>query len=145
MARNRPGKRERETAKRNAFQAKRAAIMAHNRETGDVRERIVWRGTKAAVIAAKAERPLYDAPKGFRGSVIARDNLRSASHDIGFVGPRGFVTPKDMVSRQETVNPKRKEVRLGLLSPSRRTQAERESAKALAATVTGFDKETQRD
>lgn len=107
MARNRPGKRERQNAKRDAFMRERAAIMARNAQE------------------PKPERPLYGAPKGYRASIANRDNLRSHSHDIGFVGPRGFKSPKDLVSREET--------RPGLLAPNHRDQAERERALALAA------------
>jgi len=109
MARNRPGKRERMNAKRDAFQRERAAIMARN------------------ALEPKPERPLYGAPKGLRNSVLARDSLKSASHDIGFVGPRGYHTPTDKVGK--------KEAQPGLLASSRRSAQERQEALALAASV----------
>lgn len=109
MARNRPGKRERLNAKRDAFQRDRAEKVAAN-----MRE-------------AKPERPMYGAPKGFRASIASRDNLKSRSHDIGFVGPRGYHTPKDTVSKREREG--------GLLAPSRRDQSERQRALELAALV----------
>lgn len=112
MARNRPGKREREAAKRNAFQAERASIIARNLE------------------APKPERTLYGAPKGYgAASTVARDRLQGRSAHVGFVAPRGFVTPKDLVAPL-----KRDEVRLARIA-GRRTQAEREAALAMAATV----------
>lgn len=112
MARNRPGKRERSAAKRSAFQAERASIIARNLE------------------APKPERPLYGAPKGYGvASTVARDRLQGRSAHVGFVAPRGFVTPKDIVPAL-----RKDEVRLGRMA-GRRTQAEREAAKALAATV----------
>lgn len=126
MSRNRPGKRERLNAKRDAFQRERASIMARN------------------AMEPKPERPIYGAPKGLRNSVLARDSLKSASHDIGFVGPRGYHTPSDAVSRNETVKPSRKEVRLGSLASSRRSAQERQEALALAATVR-LDRPTQKD
>jgi hypothetical protein len=119
MARNRPGKRERLNAARDAFQRDRAAIMAAN----------AWE-QRPEPLATRGVGPM-----GFRQSITARDNLRGASHTQTFAGPRGFHTPKDTLSRAETVKPSQKEVRLGLLAPSRRSQEERESAKALAATV----------
>lgn len=109
MARNRPGKREREAAKRDAFQRERAAIVAAN------------------LAAPKPERPLYGAPKGFRNSTLARDNLKAASHDIGFVGPRGYYTPRDTVSKREADG--------GGLAPRVRNGAEREAARKLASMV----------
>ena len=126
MARNRPGKRERQNATRDAFQRERAAIMARNAQE------------------AKPERPVYGGPKGLRNSVLARDSLKSASHDIGFIGPRGYHTPSDKVSRAETVKPTQKEVRLGLLAPSRRNAQERQDALALAASV-NMSRPTQKD
>ena len=116
--RNRPGKRERANAKREAFQAERASIMRRN------------------ALEPKPERPVYGAPKGLRNSVLARDNLKSASHDIGFVGPRNFHTPTDKVGRKEAAP--------GLLASSRRSQSERQEALALAASVK-MDKPTQKD
>lgn len=118
MARNRPGKRERLNAKRDAFQRDRAAIMARN--ASEPRE----------------ARPMYGAPKGLRNSVLARDSLKSASHDIGFIGPRGYHTPTDKVGKREAER--------GLLASSRRTQSERQEALALAATV-NLDRPTQKD
>jgi len=116
MARNRPGKRERINAKRDAFQRERASIMARN------------------ALEPKPERPMYGAPKGLRNSVLARDSLKSASHDIGFVGPRGYHTPSDKVSKREMVK--------GLLASPRRSAKEREEALAMAAMVR-LDRETQ--
>lgn len=118
MARNRPGKRERQNATRDAFQRERAAIMARNAQE------------------AKPERPVYGGPKGLRNSVLARDSLKSASHDIGFIGPRGYHTPTDKVGKREAEK--------GLLASSRRTMAERQEALALAALVT-FNRPTQKD
>lgn len=118
MARNRPGKRERQNATRDAFQRERAAIMARNAQE------------------AKPARPVFGGPKGLRNSVLARDSLKSASHDIGFIGPRGYHTPTDKVGKREAEK--------GLLAPSRRTMAERQDALALAASVT-FNRPTQKD
>ena len=118
MARNRPGKRERQNAARDAFQRDRAAIMARN------------------ALEAKPARPVFGGPKGLRNSVLARDSLKSASHDIGFIGPRGYHTPTDKVGKREAEK--------GLLAPSRRTMAERQDALALAASVS-FNRPTQKD
>lgn len=81
--RKRPGKHERMNAKRNAFQVERASIIAAN------------------LSSPRAARPSYDAPVGFRSSVLSRDKLKASSHSIGFVGPRGYGTPKDTVGRNE--------------------------------------------
>lgn len=118
MARNRPGKRERHNAKRDTFQRERAAIMARN--ASEPRE----------------ARPMYGAPKGLRNSVLARDSLKNASHDIGFVGPRGYHTPTDKVGKREAEP--------GLLASSRRSGQERQEALALAAIVR-FGRATQKD
>lgn len=118
MARNRPGKRERINAKRDAFQRERASIMARN------------------ALEPKPERPMYGAPKGLRNSVLARDSLKGASHDIGFVGPRGYHTPSDKVGKREAAP--------GLLASSRRSAKERQEALALAATVS-LARPTQKD
>lgn len=114
MARNRPGKRERMNAKR----GERKAIMYANAQE------------------AKAAKPTPCGPQGFRASITSRDNLRSHSHDIGFVGPRGFHTPKDTLSRAEKT--------AGLLAGPRRTSQERQEALALAASVS-FARPTQKD
>ena len=112
MARNRPGKREREAAKRDAFQAERAAIIARNLE------------------APRPAKPLYGAPRGYgMASTVARDRLQGRSAHVGFVAPRGFVTPKDLIAPL-----KRDEVRTARIAGPR-TQAEREVAKTLAAMV----------
>lgn len=118
MARNRPGKRERQNADRDAFQRDRAAIMARNASE------------------AKPARPVFGGPKGLRNSVLARDSLKSASHDIGFVGPRGYHTPTDKVGKREAEK--------GLLAPSRRNAQERQEALALAASV-NMSRPTQKD
>jgi len=116
MARNRPGKRERLANARNAFQTERNAIIAAN-----LRE-------------ARPDRPVYGGPKGLRNSVLARDNLKSASHDIGFIGPRGYHTPTDKVGKREAAP--------GMLA-SRRTAKDRAEALALAATV-NLERPTQK-
>ena len=135
MARNRPGKRERLNAARDAFQRDRAAIMARNAlEPKPVKPVRVHRDCITALTLMGAGR--YAAPKGLRNSVLARDSLKSASHDIGFVGPRGYHTPTDKVGKREAEK--------GLLAPSRRTMAERQDALALAASVT-FNRPTQKD
>lgn len=118
MARNRPGKRERQNAKRDAFQRDRAAIMARNAQE------------------AKPSRPVFGGPKGLRNSVLSRDSLKATSHDIGFIGPRGYHTPTDKVGKREAEK--------GLLAPNRRTQAERQEALALAASV-NLSRPTQKD
>lgn len=115
--RKRPGKRERVAAKRNAFQAERARIVAAN------------------LASPLPERPTFGAPRGLRNSVLARDNLKSASHDIGFVGPRGYHTPRDTVSKREQAP--------GLMA-GYTTAAERKRARELSDMVKGFDRETQR-
>lgn len=107
--RKRMGKRQRAEAKRNAFQAERASIIARNLD------------------APKPERPLYGAPQGFKASTASINALKGRSHDIGFVAPRGFYTPKDTLSRAEREG--------GWSAPRVRTQAEREAALAMAATV----------
>ena len=84
--RKRQGKRERTAKARSAFMLERQAIMAENAK------------------APKVERPLYGAPKGFASaSTAGRDRLKGASCHVGFVGPRGYHTPKDHVSRAEQV------------------------------------------
>lgn len=129
MARNRPGKREREAAKRQAFQAERASIIARNLEAPKPERPI--KPSRFAVTALEAcGASRHGAPKGYgAASTVARDRLQGRSAHVGFVAPRGFVTPKDLVAPL-----KRDEVRLGRIA-GRRTQAEREAAKALAATV----------
>lgn len=110
--RKRMGKRQRAEAKRNAFQAERASIIARNLE------------------APKPERPLYGAPRGFKASTASITALKGRSHDIGFVAPRGFYTPKDTLSKAERTP--------GLLAPRVRLSSERETAKAMANEVKGF-------
>jgi len=135
MARNRPGKRERQNATRDAFQRERAAIMARNAlEAKPVKSVRVHPDCVKALTLMGAGR--YVAPKGLRNSVLARDSLKSASHDIGFIGPRGYHTPTDKVGKREAEK--------GLLASSRRTQTERQEALALAASVT-FNRPTQKD
>lgn len=112
MARKRMGKRQRAEAKRNAFQAERASIIAAN------------------LAAPKPAKSVPFGPRGIRSSTVARDNLKAASHDIGFVAPRGYYTPKDTLSKAERTP--------GMLAPRRREAGEREAAKAMAATVKGF-------
>jgi hypothetical protein len=109
MARNRPGKRERLEAKRNAFQEARAAIIKANLE------------------GSRPSRPVAGSPRGFGNSTLARDNLKAGSHNTGFIGPRGFKTPRDMIQPL-----KRDEISHGILAGPR-SQREREAALALAA------------
>lgn len=150
MARNRPGKRERINAKRDAFQRERASIMARNaqeaREVSPLREAINARRVAALEGVTDAKERgrikahyadiLRASPKGLRNSVLARDSLKSASHDIGFVGPRGYHTPSDKVSKRELVP--------GALIPARRSAQERQEALALAASV-NMSRPTQKD
>ena len=109
MARNRPGKRERQEAKRNAFQEARASIIRANLE------------------APRPAKPVPCGPKGLRSSTASVDRLKGGSHNVGFVGPRGFKTPRDLVQPL-----KRGEVRVGNLAGPR-FASERNAALALAA------------
>lgn len=117
--RNRPGKRER----MRAAKAERMAVIQGN------------------LSQPKPERPMYGAPVGFRSSMANRDTLKSKSHDIGFVAPRGFYTPSDTVPK-DSVKWKRENV--GAIVPNRRGAGEREEAMRLAAIVKGWDGETQK-
>lgn len=112
MARKRMGKRQRIEAKRNAFQAERASIIAAN------------------LAAPKVSKPVACGPKGFRSSTASVTALKGRSHDIGFVGPRGYHTPRDTLSKAEQ--------RPGLLAPRHRPVGERREAVAMAQTVKGF-------
>lgn len=136
MARNRPGKRERQNATRDAFQRERAAIMARNAQEAKPERPVKPSRGAVALLGAAGASTRYVAPKGLRNSVLARDSLKSASHDIGFIGPRGYHTPTDKVGKREAEK--------GLLASSRRTMAERQDALALAASVT-FNRPTQKD
>lgn len=104
--RNRPGRRERQREAK----AERMALVEAN------------------LSRPKVERPMYGAPKGLGNSTLARKVLQSHSHDIGFVGPRGYHTPKDLVSKRE------KEP--GMMAPRFTTQRDREEARKLAASIT---------
>lgn len=112
MARKRMGKRQRIEAKRNAFQAERASIIAAN------------------LAAPKPLKPLACGPQGFKASTVARDSLQGSSHNIGFVGPRGYHTPHDTLSKAEKTP--------GSLVPRVRPVGERREAQAMTATVKGF-------
>ena len=110
--RKRMGKRQRAETKRNAFQAERASIIARN------------------LGAPKPPRKVAEGPQGFRSSTAAIDNLKGRSCNVGFVGPRGFHTPKDTLSRAELAG--------GLSAARVRTQAEREEAQSMANEVKGW-------
>lgn len=120
MARKRPGKREREAAKR-------AAIEATVRET-----------VRANMKAAKPPKAVPFGPRGLGNSTLARDTLKRNCHDMGFVGPRGFKTPRDIVPAL-----RKGEVRVGGLA-GKRTQAERERAQTLANLVRGHERPVQK-
>lgn len=80
--RTRPGKIERLQAKRNAIvQANLSSVTA---EPND--------------LAAKTVKAL--GPKASRGG-SSRDRLKAGSYGVGFQGPRGFNSPRDLVTKRE--------------------------------------------
>lgn len=129
--RNRPGKRER----MRAAKAERMGIIAANLASPKAERPVKPSRDVVAVLKACGASDRYVAPKGFRSSIANRDNLREKSHDIGFVGPRGYHTPKDTLSKREK--------QPGKLAGYTTTQ-ERNRARELSDMVKGFDRETQR-
>lgn len=112
--RNRPGKRERQRAAK----ADRMAIVSANVQAG-----------------TKVERPLFGAPRGFTSSLANRDTLKAKSHDIGFVGPRGFYTPSETTPKDSI---KYRRENTGAIVSNRRQPGERDEAVALASIIKGW-------
>lgn len=82
MSRSRPGRIERLQAKRNALV--QANLSSTQQEPND--------------LAAKLTKAL--GPKASRGG-SSRDRLKAGSYGVGFQGPRGFNSPKGLVSKRE--------------------------------------------
>lgn len=116
--RKRMGKREREAAKRDAFQKVRAKVIADNlSQPRASRDMMLGVSTfdEQANAYVKVMRPAKAVPKAPKGlsstSTAGRDRLKGASSNVGFVGPRGYHTPKDHVSKAEQTP--------GMLAPRR--------------------------
>lgn len=93
MARNRPGKREREAMARARFADYRSEVVARNLAelaTTPRPERI--HGSRFG---------MHGAPSGYATSSANRDKLRERSCTVGFSAPRGFYSPRDHVSKRE--------------------------------------------
>lgn len=86
MARNRPGKREREALARAKFADYRSAVVARN---------------LAEIATTPRPERIHGAPSGYATSSANRDKLRERSCTVGFRAPRGFSSPRDLVSKRE--------------------------------------------
>lgn len=90
-SRNRPGKAER-------LQAKRQALLTANLSS-IAADKLNTPNDLASKMSKAVGPSRFD--KALRQSGTGRDRLKLGSYGVGFQGPRGFASPKGLVSRAE--------------------------------------------